>query len=332
MRKELRKELIPGLVLLFLVGWGAQFLAELVQVGGKHVLEASAVAIVIGICIRNLGALPQNCKSGVAAFEKLLILGVVLMGVSLDIHTVKEQGVSILAIIVTIMAASYALIFLLGKAFSLSETLSVLLAVGTTICGTSAIAITAPLIQAKEEETSYAVATIALFGLIAVLVYPLIGQWLGVSDLHFGVFAGTAIHSTPQVVGAGLMFSDLAGNTATAVKLIRNCFMAPLALIIAYWWNKKEQVTSVSYRRAFPWFLFGYFVMAALSTLGCFSPEQIKSLSDVAKFLVLVAMGGIGLSTQLSSFRSVGLKPLFVGFLGSVVVAVVSSILIIVFL
>src|SRR5205807_895270 len=115
-----------------------------------------------------------------------------------------------------------------------------LLAVGTCICGGTAIALVAPLIRAKEEETSYAVAVIALWGVAAILIYPLGAHELGVSNEDFGLFAGTAIHSTPQVVGAGIVYSEESGKIATAVKLVRNCFMAPLAMLIALWFATQQ--------------------------------------------------------------------------------------------
>lgn len=228
------------------------------------------------------------------------------------------------------MKSSFFVIFILGKIFKLPAALALLLSVGTTICGGTAIAITAPLIKAKEEETSYAIGTIALWGLIAILLYPQIAHLWGVPDISFGVFAGTAIHSTPQVVGAGFIFSDIAGKTATAIKLVRNCFMVPLAFFIAIWYAKnilaktKSEGASIQIARAFPWFLFGYFLMAGLNTRGYFSPEGVKTFAASGKFLILLGLSGIGLNTAFSSFKKVGLKPLIVGFLGSLFVAACS--------
>jgi uncharacterized integral membrane protein (TIGR00698 family) len=225
------------------------------------------------------------------------------------------------------MAVSFFVIYFLGKVFRLPSALAILLAVGTTICGGSAIAITAPLIKAKEEETSYAIGTIALWGLIAIIFYPKIAQLLGVTDVNFGIFAGTAIHSTPQVVGAGFIFSDIAGKTATAVKLVRNCFMVPLAFLIAVWYTRnilmgrKSQGAHINIAKAFPWFLFGYFIMAGMNTLGYFTPEGVSVFNSVGRFLILMGLAGIGLNTVFSSFKTVGVKPLVVGLFGSLVVA-----------
>lgn len=330
----MKKEFLAGWALMLLVGLVSKVVSGFVVVGGKNPVEAVVLAILLGILLRNIGLVPGFCLPGIKAFEKVLILGIVLIGASLNFGTIGSQGLSILAVVLVTMTVSYFVIYFLGKVFRLPRALVVLLSVGTTICGGSAIAVTAPLIRAREEETSYAIGTIALWGLIAIIFYPKMGQLLGVSDFKFGVFAGTAIHSTPQVVGAGFIFSDIAGRTATAVKLVRNSFMVPVAFLIAVWYAGAVLHSSggggarVNVARAFPWFLFGYFIMAGLSTAGFFTPEGIAGLSSAGKFLILLGLAGIGLNTVFSSFRTVGVKPLLVGLLGSVVVAACSILMI----
>ena len=328
---------LPGWLLLVAVALASQYLSELIVVGGKHPLEASALAVVFGILIRNAVGLFKVLQPGVATAEKLLILGIVLMGAGFDYNVVQQQGWQILTIILGTMAVAFVLILGLGRMFQLPSGLSLLLSVGTTICGTSAIAITAPLIKAKEEETSYAVGTVALWGLVAILLYPKVGQMLGLSDLTFGVFAGTAIHSTPQVVGAGYIYSEAAGNTATAIKLVRNCFMAPLAILIALWFARQTSkvgtgAVKVDWKRAFPWFLFGYFLRAFFNTRGYFTKAGIAAFSETGKFFILLGMVGVGLSTQLSAFKSVGFKPLLVGLIGAIVLAAISAAMIFILL
>ncbi len=330
----MKKEYIPGWLLMIAIGLISMLLSRLVVAGGKHPLEATALAIIIGLLIRNLGLVPAVFHAGIKNFEKPLILGVIFIGATLNFRTIGSQGGQMLAIILVTMTISYFVIYALGRLFQLTPTLSTLLSVGTTICGGSAIAITAPLIKAKEEETSYAIGTIALWGLGAILFYPQIARAIGVGDIAFGVFAGTAIHSTPQVVGAGFIFSDLAGKTATAIKLVRNCFMAPLAFLIAAWFTRTyllaaaKEKKRVNWVKAFPWFLFGYFVMAGLNTAGYFSAKGISGLTWLGRSLIIVAMAGIGLGTVFSAFRKVGLKPLVVGLLGALAVAACSILMI----
>jgi len=323
----MKKENLPGWILMLGVGVLSIFLSKLIVIGGKNPIEAAVIAILIGILIRNTGVLPSLFLPGIKAFEKILILGIVLIGASLNFKNIGSQGANMLIIILVTMTVSFFVIYFLGRLFKLPFGLAVLLSVGTTICGGSAIAVTAPLIKAKEEETSYAIGTIALWGFVAILLYPKIAQMLSVTDMNFGVFAGTAIHSTPQVVGAGFIFSDLAGKTATAVKLVRNCFMVPVAFLIAVWYantimkNQQEKGTRMNVAKAFPWFLFGYFLLAGLNTQGYFSAEGIQAFNTAGRFLILLGLAGIGLNTVFSSFKKVGLKPLFIGFIGALFVA-----------
>lgn len=327
----MRSNYLPGWLLLALIAGCSIWLSSLYEVSGKHPLEASVISIVLGILIRNLRLLPLSCEPGTQASEKLLVFGIVLMGAALDVAQIVAQGIPILVIVLITMVIGYISIYYLGRLLHLSDAFSILLAVGTTICGTSAIAVTAPLIHSKDEETSYSVATIALWGLVAIFLYPPLARAFSVSDLAFGIFAGTAIHSTPQVVGAGFLYSDLAGKTATAVKLVRNCFMAPLAILIGVWFSKKSVAQNFSYQqlaRSFPWFLFGYFVMAYCNTKGYFTPSGAVAFAEAGKVFILFGMAGVGLNTEISSCRTVGFKPLVVGFLGALIVAVLSGSLI----
>lgn len=330
---------LPGWLLLVAVALPAYWVSSLIVVGGKEPVEASALAVLFGILIRNVWKVPAPCVAGVKAAEKLLVLGIVLMGFSLNYHKVLNEGGVLLTIILVTMAIGFVATLLFSRAAGLSEGLSVLLSVGTCICGGTAVAITAPLIKAKEEETSYAVAVIALWGVAAIFIYPTIARQLPITDQQFGVFAGTAIHSTPQVVGAGFVYSKEAGETATAVKLVRNCFMAPLAMLIALWYTRKHAASAdgsakVNYARAFPWFLFAFFIASWLGTNGYVTKEWftlgdyhigIDQFTAAGRFLIVLGMAGVGLNTDLGSIRRVGLKPLFVGLAGAVVVAGVSA-------
>lgn len=319
---------LPGWALMCILSLLAMGLSKLVVVGGKEPLEASALVVVFGIILRNAWRLPKSCVAGVKAAEKLLVFGIVLMGFGLNYQKVFKGSGEMLSVILITMSVGFVSIYLLSRWVRLSEKLGTLLAVGTCICGGTAIALVAPLIKAKEEETSYSVAVIALLGVAAVLVYPLAAKSLGVSDYDFGLFAGTAIHSTPQVVGAGYIFSDEAGELATAVKLIRNCFMAPMALLLALWFSRQlaqGDKSKVSFAKAFPWFLFAYFLASWLGTQGYIAEKDIKIyLEPLGKFLILLGMAGVGLNTDLSSLRRVGLMPLLIGLIGAGIVAVVS--------
>jgi uncharacterized integral membrane protein (TIGR00698 family) len=322
---------LPGWLLLLALALPSLWVSAQIVIGGKEPVEASALVVVLGMVLRNAGRVPAVCLPGIKAAEKLLVLGIVLMGFGLDYHKVLGEGREILAIILVTMAVGGGATFLLSRAAWLSLELSVLLAAGTCICGGTAVALIAPLVKAKEEETSYAVAVIALWGVAAILLYPAIAKLpvvasaLHVTDTSFGIFAGTAIHSTPQVVGAGYVYSEAAGRTATAVKLVRNCFMAPAALLIALAFaRRRSDGGRIHYAKAFPWFLFAFFLTSWIGTNGYVPKEQVKLLEQSGKFLIILGMAGVGLNTDLGSIRRVGLRPLLVGLLGALIVAGVS--------
>jgi len=321
---------LPGWLVMLAIAVISALISGLIVVGGSNPLEPAVVAIVLGIALCNLRVLPASTASGIKAFETPLIFGIVLIGAGLNVADILGQGWAILGVILGTMVVGFWAIYFLAKAFGLSRRLSLLLSVGTTICGGSAIAVTAPLIEAREEETSYAIGTIALWGVVAMLLYPKLFMLIAPgADTVFGLFAGTAVQSTPQAVGAGFIFSELAGDIATAVKLVRNTFIGPLALVIAIWYgcamrekcDEEGQARRINWLRGFPWFLFGYFVMVALRSYGFFTDVAIDSFTSWGKFLILLGMAGIGLNTRFSAFKGIGAKPLIVGFIGAVILA-----------
>jgi uncharacterized integral membrane protein (TIGR00698 family) len=304
----------------------AVLVSRLVVVGGKNPVEAVLVALVLGMIIGNFRITPGFCAAGIKAYEKVLILGIVLLGSAVTLGALQGAAKALVVIVIT-MSASFWLIVLASRLLRLPEKLGMLLGVGTCICGGTAIAVTSPLIEAGEEETSYAVGTVAIWGLLAMVTYPLLASLWSLSDGIFGVWAGTAIHSTPQSVGAGYMYSDAAGEWATMIKLCRNLFIFPVAVAVSIWYRRRRRTEAsgkVQAAKAFPWFLLGYFVMAVLGMAGFFTESGVASFKLAGKFLIVVAMAGIGLRTDLRSLRRLGLRPLLAGFLASVVVAAVS--------
>lgn len=319
---------VPGWILLLLVALLSGQVSGLVEVAGKNPLDASVVAIVVGMVWRNLGVIPAVCAPGTKRFEKVLILGIVLLGASFDLRLVQSQGISVLLIILATISVGIATVYAVSKWMGLKGSLPTLLAVGTTICGGSAIAIVAPVLRARDEETSYAIGAIAVWGLFALLLYPYLAALASVSASDFGVFVGTAIHSTPQVVGAGFMYAEESGEIATAVKLVRNCFMLPMVFAIAVLVTRRQQpgkrVEQDSWKKAFPWFLFVYFIMAGLSSFGLFTPATAAKFKELGKFCILMGMAGVGFNSDFRAFSSVGWRPLFVTLVGTIAVAATS--------
>lgn len=319
----------------------SQILSKTIVVGGSHPVEAIVVAIILGVALRNVNLVPRICYPGISKFEKVLVWGIVLLGASLTLEILKIEPYALVVLGVTMLVGFWS-IYLLARKMGFGERLGTLLAVGTTICGGTAIAITSSLIEAKEEETGYALGTIAIWGLIAIFVYAYLAHLFNFTQTVFGVWASTAIHSTPQVVGAGYIYGEKAGQIATMVKLTRNIFMIPLAFVIAVWYLKKKisfddkqekrAVKKINkwgiVVRGFPWFLLGYVVMALLRGFGFFSPSGVHYFTAGGKFLILMGLVGIGLNTDFKKMVKIGIRPFIAGFIASVIVAVISLIMI----
>ncbi len=281
------------------------------------------VALVIGAVVATLVGparlIPYEPGIKFAA-GPLLRTGIVLLGARLSLGEVARIGLPALGTIAVTMTASMALVLLLARLLKVENRLAVLLAVGSAVCGNTAIAATAPVLGARPREVAYAVATITLFGTLAVLFYPTIGRFVGLSDPSFGLWAGVAIHDTSQVVAAGAAYGPTALDVATVVKLIRNAMMAPVLMLIAWGWSTYgdgvgDAATRVrpSLRRAIPPFVLGFLALAALRSVGLIGPEVASLFDTIARVLVLVALAGIGLSTHFRELRETSWRPLAIG-------------------
>jgi uncharacterized integral membrane protein (TIGR00698 family) len=195
----------------------------------------------------------------------------------------------------------------------------ILIGVGTAVCGNSAIIATAPVVKADERDVSFAVATITIFGTLAVFLYPLFGTLLHLSNAAFGVWTGVAVNDTSQVVAASAAYSPESRDIATVVKLVRNTLMAPLILLIALWWSRVDASAATGERaragalKAFPLFVLGFLAMAVLRTTGVFDAASARLLDEVAKVCILLALSAVGLSTRLGLLRAVGPAPFLLG-------------------
>ena len=320
-------------------------------------LEAAPIspillAILAGLLVRNTVGLPLAYDEGIQlAVRRILRLGVALLGIRLSLSAALGVGVIALPIVALCVAAALFLAAWMTRAFGLPRRLAILVAVGTAICGNTAIAATAPLIGADEDETSYAVGTITLFGLLALFVYPVVAHLLFEGDARLtGLFLGTAIHDTAQVAGAGLLYAQQYGapealDTATVTKLVRNLFMlVVIPLIVLQQRRSKPQEAPdrrLPLRQAVPFFVVGFAAMALVRTLGDLGTKPFGGLLDASAWsaaidlvsasstwCLAVAMAGIGLSTRVHQLRSLGLQPLAAGLAAALTVGVVSAALV----
>jgi uncharacterized integral membrane protein (TIGR00698 family) len=270
--------------------------------------------------IATVGWLPPGTRAGLQfAQQRVLRLGIILLGARLSLWDVASIGVGALGLVIACMAFVLALVLVIGHLAQLPRRLVLLIGVGTAVCGNSAIIATAPVLKAEEREVSFAVATITIFGTLAVFLYPLLGSTLHLSDTTFGVWSGVAVNDTSQVVAASAAYSPVARDTATVVKLVRNTLMAPLMLLIAYWWSRTAAaaIDGESARqgalKAFPLFVLGFLALALLRTVGVIDAASAPAIDEAAKVCILIALAGVGLSTRLARLRAVGPAPFFLG-------------------
>lgn len=330
----------PGLLLVLGVAIASRFIHNLIThpTLSKSISEI-LVAVLLGLILRNTLGLGVRTKAGIKfAIQRVLRLGIVLLGLRLSLQDVAATGLTALALVSICITAALLIAYLAGRLFHVPPGLAALIGVGTAICGNTAIVATAPVLDADEEEMGFAVATITLFGLLAVLVYPLVGHQIGLSDHAFGLWAGTAVNDTSQVVAVGAIFSQAALDIATIVKLTRNTLMAPLIVLMGLVYTRgmhrklsdqAAAATRLSWRKLIPGFVLGFLLMSLIRTVGVAlgvlpqdiaNPENLqtaanilKALDGVSKFAILMALSAVGLNTDLASLRRIGIRPLVIG-------------------
>ena len=298
-----------GVILCSIIAVISTLLGQLFPIIGGIIFS-----IILGIIIGNAIKLPNKYQPGIKfAAKKILQYAIIVMGFTLNLRVVVEMGLSSLPITLTTITAALLTSIWLGKVMNIEENIRTLIGVGTAICGGSAIAAASPIVDAKEDEVAFSLSTIFLFNIIAVFIFPVIGHQIGLSDIGFGHFAGTAINDTSSVVAAGYAFSETAGDTATIVKLVRALMIIPVCLILVMLQVKKSEKKVFSIKKVFPWFIL-YFFLASVVTSIIDLPEAIISYIKIpSTFMISIAMAGIGLSVSIKQFRTIGFKPIFLG-------------------
>ena len=325
-------EILPGLLLLAAVGYAGKFLERSFAAYGKahHLtlpnIEYVLWAIVIGLLIANTTGVPAAFEPGLATYEFWLKAGIVLLGSRFLFGDVLKLGGISLILVAVEIAVSLLFMTALGRAFGLKPKLTTLLAVGSSICGVSAIIATKGAIDADDEDSSFAIAAILALGAIALFIFPLVGHWLGMSDRAYGLWAGLGIDNTAEVTAAGNLYSDAAGKVAVLAKTARNAMIGFVVLGYAIHWARKEKTAGVTNKAAFLWnkfpkFVLGFLLISAIATAHVFNKEQLTSLANLSRWAFLLTFAGVGLRTNIGDMRKQGFRPFIVGALGEIVIA-----------
>jgi len=318
------KSVIPGLLLSLAIAVPSWFLGQNLPIVGGPVF-----GIATGLLLATFRKPGVIFDTGIKfAINKVLKGAIILLGFQMNIRQIVLVGGQSLYIMIFTLLAAFLAAFFFGKLFNVESKMTTLIGVGTAICGGSAIAATAPVIKANNEEIASSISTIFLFNVMAVFLFPLIGHAIGLSENGFGMWAGTAINDTSSVVAASFSFGESAGSLATIVKLTRTLMIIPITLSLAIYTTKKSKAvnSNFSLRKVFPYFILGFLGAAIINTLGLVEPDKSNILGNSGKFLIVMAMASIGLSTDIRKLLKSGKKSVLLGAICWFVVALSSLI------
>lgn len=330
-------KMLPGIGLSLAIAALATWLESLLPI---HLIGAAVIAMFIGMGINAL------LKPKVMAFvapglkftsKKILKFAIILLGLSLNIATILHVGKLSLTVMVFTLATCFGGGYFCGKALGLNWKLSNLISAGTGICGGSAIAAIAPTIDATDNDVAYAMSATFLFDMAMIILFPIMGRALGMSDEAFGIWAGTAVNDTSSVVATGYAFSEGAGDFATMVKLTRTLSIIPTVVAFAFiqlHLKRKEALAentgdsqlkaNFSIAKIFPWFILGFLAMAIVASIFPIPAVVVSATKRLSKFLMVCALAAIGLNTSFASMKKAGIRPMLHGFIISAAVVVVA--------
>ncbi|MBR5247497.1 MAG: putative sulfate exporter family transporter [Lachnospiraceae bacterium] len=309
---------ILGVAICFAVA-GLSVLVENLIPG--ELLGASIIALFMGTIINSFFH-PAWMKPALKfTSKKILKAAIVLLGASLSVNTILSVGKMTFFVMIFTFAMCFGGGFFIRKLFGLNWKLSNLISAGTGICGGSAVAAIAPVIDADDKDIAFAMSSTFLFDMVMIALYPLMGKALGMSDIAYGIWAGTSVNDTASVVASGYAFSEAAGDFATMVKLTRTIAIIPTVLVFAYIGTRIKQKEmkaanngqKVNLMKIIPWFIGGFLLLAILNSAHCIPAAVSGIMKSTSKFLMVSALAAIGLGTSITDFKKAGLAPMFYG-------------------
>lgn len=337
MKKTLKNSAatLPGIAAALLIALVATFIESKLPI---HVVGAAVMAMFMGILLNPLVVKTELFSSGIKfTSKKILKFAIILLGLSLNINTILYVGKMSLVVMIFTLATCFGGGYFIGKALGLNWKLSNLISAGTGICGGSAIAAIAPTIDADDTDIAYAMSATFLFDMAMILLFPIMGQALGMSDEAFGIWAGTAVNDTSSVVATGYAFSEGAGDFATMVKLTRTLSIIPTVITFALInvrikkreaatlnANDKDIKANVSILKIFPWFILGFLLMAIAASVFTIPDYVVFETKSTSKFLMVAALAAIGLNTSFKNLKKSGIRPMIHGFIISALVVIVA--------
>jgi len=340
--------ILPGIILAFVLYTLSQGLNNIIGVEllgyAKSPISTAMIAILMGIVLGNIFKMRESFLLGVDFTQKYILkLGIICLGIQLKPFEFLKFGSVAIPLIIVCIISVLIVVKLLIKKLKISTRMAYLISIGSTVCGSTAIMATAPIIKANKGEVAYAIANMTVFGIASMLIYPYFANiYFNGDPMYVGLFLGTAIHETSQVAAAGLIYDQQFNspetlNIATVTKLIRNTFLVIMIPLFAYSFNRnKINKKNYSLLNIFPYFVLGFIGMIIIRNVGDqffltqnsqpIWQNSISNIKDSAKIFLSMAMAAIGLSTNLKDLRSMGYKPFVVGFIAMITVGLVSII------
>lgn len=315
----------PGLTLAVVIAIVATVIGRFFPIIGGPVS-----GVVIGVLLATFLTLNDRLKPGIKTASKFILqLSVVVLGAQLSLTQIAKVGVESLPVMLGTLVVCFLAAWLIGRLLGIVGDLRTLIGVGTGVCGASAIAAVTPVIGAVSIDVAYAISTIFVFNISAVLLFPFIGHLLGMSQHGFGLFAGTAVNDMSSVVAAASTYGDSATRFAVVVKLVRTLMIIPICIGLAWWAGRRISrqegpvgtvddaaslpTTRVNPLTMVPWFLIGFIIVAAINSAGLIPAAAHAPLTTVSIFLITIALSAIGLSTNIPGFKKAGPKPFLLG-------------------
>ena len=328
-------KVFPGIILSVCIALLACWLESLLPI---HLIGSAVIAMFLGMLINHYIKNTKVFSSGLKfTSKKILKFAIILLGLSLNITTILDVGRMSLTVMVFTLLTCFGGGYFIGKALGLNWKLSNLISAGTGICGGSAIAAIAPTIDADDNDIAYAMSATFLFDMAMIVLFPIMGRALGMTDQAFGIWAGTAVNDTSSVVATGYAFSEGAGDFATMVKLTRTLAIIPTVITFAFVQlrlkrkeaianskNGAELKANFSIKKIFPWFILGFLAMSVVASIVPIPASVVSTTKSLSKFLMVCALAAIGLNTSFSSMKKAGIRPMIHGFIISALVVIVA--------
>ena len=309
---------VLGIIICFAVAAVSMLVEHLIP---GELLGAAIIALFSGTIINSFFH-PKWIQPALKfTSKKILKVAIVLLGASLSVNTIMSVGKMTFFVMIFTFAMCFGAGYFIRKLFGLNWKLSNLISAGTGICGGSAVAAIAPVIEADDKDVAFAMSSTFLFDMVMIALYPIMGRALGLTDIAYGIWAGTSVNDTASVVASGYAFSEIAGDFATMVKLTRTIAIIPTVLVFAFISTRMKQKElkaanngkKVNLVKIIPWFIGGFLLLAILNSVGCIPVTVSGAIKGTSKFLMVAALAAIGLGTSITDFKKAGLRPMFYG-------------------